>query len=128
MFLDTTIVVEVLRSRRESERFGRILEAIEDDPLFISMLQLAELSDWCLENSIDLSEWISRLKGIVGVVPLTEDICLEGSRIKRGMRERGLSKFSLLDGIILASARSIDQKLLTTDTDFRKAEDAVVIR
>ncbi len=127
MFLDTTIVVEVLRSRRESERFGRILEAIEDDPLFISMLQLAELSDWCLENSIDLSEWISRLKGIVGVIPLSEDICLEGSRIKRGMRERGASKFGLLDGIILASARSIDQKLLTTDSDFRGAEDAVVI-
>ena len=127
MFLDTTIVVEVLRSRRESERFGRILEAIEDDPLFISMLQLAELSDWCLENSIDLSEWISRLKGIVGVVPLSEDICLEGSRIKREMRERGASKFGLLAGIILASARSIDQKLLTTDSDFRGAEDAVVI-
>ncbi len=127
MFLDTTIVVEVLRSRRESERFGRILEAIEDDPLFISMLQLAELSDWCLENSIDLSEWISRLKGIVGVIPLSEDICLEGSRIKREMREHGMSKFSLLDGIILASARSIDQKLLTTDSDFRGAEDAVVI-
>ena len=127
MFLDTTIVVEVLRSGRDSKRFQRILEAIGDDPLFISMLQLAELSDWCLENSIDLSEWISRLKGIVGVIPLSEDICLEGSRIKRGMRERSASKFGLLDGIILASARSIDQKLLTTDSDFREAEDAVVI-
>jgi predicted nucleic acid-binding protein len=127
MFLDTTIVVEVLRSGRESRRFRRILEAIKDDPLFISMLQLAEFSDWCLENSIDPSDRISRLKGIVGVVPLTEDICLEGSRIKHGMREHGVSKFSLLDGIILASARSIDQKLLTTDSDFRKAEDAVVI-
>ncbi len=127
MFLDTTIVVEVLRSGRESRRFRRILEAIKDDPLFISMLQLAELSDWCLENSIDPSDRISRLKGIVGVVPLTEGICLEGSKIKRGMRERGVSKFSLLDGIILASARSIDQKLLTSDSDFRKAEDAVVI-
>lgn len=127
MFLDTTIVVEVLRSGRESKRFQRILEAIKDDPLFISMLQLAELSDWCLENSIDPSDRISRLKGIVGVVPLSEDICLEGSRIKHGMRERGASKFSLVDGITLASARSIDQKLLTTDSDFRGAEDAVVI-
>jgi predicted nucleic acid-binding protein len=43
------------------------------------------------------------------------------------MRSKGLKRFSLMDGIILASARSIDQKLLTADSDFRKAEDAVLI-
>ncbi|MBI5000534.1 MAG: PIN domain-containing protein [Euryarchaeota archaeon] len=43
------------------------------------------------------------------------------------MRGLGIAKFGLLDGLILASARSVGQKLLTTDTDFRKAEDVVLI-
>ena len=31
----------------------------------------------------------------------------------------GTSKFGLVDGIILASARSMDEDLLTKDNDFR---------
>ena len=43
------------------------------------------------------------------------------------MRKCGLSKFSLVAGIILASARSIDQKPLTTDSDFKKDDDALIL-
>jgi len=50
---------------------------------------------------------VSRLKEIVGVVPLSEKMCLEGSTIKREMRDLGVSGFSLLDGLVLASARPI---------------------
>lgn len=127
MFLDTTIIMEILRSKKRSKKFQEIFDLVKDEPLFISVIQLGEISDWCLDNEIDPLDRISRLKEVVGIVPLSERICLEGSEIKHWMRERGVSKFSLLDGIILVSARSIDQKLLTTDSDFRKAEDAIIL-
>ncbi|MFQ6128414.1 MAG: type II toxin-antitoxin system VapC family toxin [Thermoplasmata archaeon] len=127
MFLDTTIIMEILRSKKRSKKFQEIFDLVKDEPLFISVIQLGEISDWCLDNEIDPLDRISRLKEVVGIVPLSERICLEGSEIKRWMRERGVSKFSVLDGIILVSARSIDQKLLTTDSDFRKAEDAIIL-
>jgi predicted nucleic acid-binding protein len=52
------------------------------------------------------------------VTGITESICLEGSKIKQEQRKAGKNKFSLVDGFIIASAMSFEQKLLTTDLDF----------
>jgi predicted nucleic acid-binding protein len=62
------------------------------------------------------------------VIPLSEKLCFEGSRIKFNSRKKGITKFSLIDGIILASTRSINQKLITMDNDFRKTKDAIVLK
>ena len=127
MFLDTSIIIEIFRHRKTSKRFEDIYEHIENEPLFISIIQLVEISDWCYANKINPSTRIDQIKEIVNVVPLTESICLEGSKLKHEMREDKISKFSLFDGMILASARSIDQRLLTTDSDFRMAGEAIII-
>lgn len=100
---------------------------MENEQLFISLIQLGEISDWCLKNNIDPLQRISKLKDIVNITPLDEDICIEGSKIKFEMRKSGASNFSLIDGVVLASSRSILQKLLTTDSDFNKAGDAIII-
>ena len=127
MFLDTSIIIEIFRSKKRSKRFEKIFDIIKDEPLFISIIQLGEISDWCLKNNISAYERISSLKDIVNIIPLDEGICIEGSGIKNEMRKSGISNFGLLDGIILASARAIVQKLLTTDSDFKKADDAIII-
>jgi predicted nucleic acid-binding protein len=127
MFLDTSIIVEIFRDKKGEEPFERIFKLIKDEPLFVSVLQIGEISDWCLNNKANPSGRISKLKDIIGIIPLNEKLCIEGAEIKHDMRKQGLSKFSLMDGIILASARSINQKLLTTDSDFRKADDAIVL-
>jgi len=127
MFLDTTIIIEILEGRRASIKIDKILKHIKDEPLFISVIQLAELSDWCENNKIDAFKRITQIKEIVNVIPLNDRICMDGAEIKHEMRKCGIDKFSLIDGIILASARSINQKLLTTDTDYRKAKDTIFI-
>jgi predicted nucleic acid-binding protein len=127
MFLDTSIIIEIFRSKRDSDRFKEIYRYIENEPLFISVIQIGEISDWCLKNGIEPEERISKIKEICTLVPLNEDICLEASRIKYEMRSAGVDKFSLIDGIILSSARYMGEKLLTTDKDFRKAEDAIIL-
>jgi predicted nucleic acid-binding protein len=127
MFLDTSVIIEIFRNKKGQETFEKIYKHIKDEPLFIFMLQIGEISDWCLNNKINPSDRITKLKDIINIIPLNEKICLEGSEIKYEMRKSGKSKFSLMDGLILASARSINQKLLTTDSDFKKVEDAIVI-
>jgi predicted nucleic acid-binding protein len=127
MFLDTSIVVEIFRGGENTKTFQDIYEMVKEELLFISVIQIGEISDWCLKNGIDPTERVSQLKHIVNIIPLSEKICLEGSRIKYNNRRKGITSFSLIDGIILASARSVNQKLLTKDTDFEKANDAVVL-
>ena len=127
MFLDSSILIEIFRSKKTSKRFEHIFRIIKNEPLYISLIQLGEISDWCLKNNINPVERISSLKDIVNIIPLNEDICIEGSRIKFEMRKSGMSNFSLIDGMILASSRSILQQLLTTDSDFSQSEDAVII-
>lgn len=126
MFLDTSIINEIFRSGENTKSFQGIYELIKDEPLFISIVQIGEISDWCLKNDIDPEERIPKLKHILNIIPLSEKICLEGSKIKYDSCREGIH-FSLIDGFILASARSISQKLLTKDTDFRKADDAIVL-
>lgn len=127
MFLDTSIIIEIFRSGKKSETFEEIFELIKDEPIFISVIQIGEISDWCLKNNINPEKRISKLKQILNVVPLSEKICLEGSKIKHNIRKKGMKKFSLIDGIILSSARSINQKLLAMDKDFRKINDTIVL-
>ena len=127
MFLDTSIIVDIFRFEKGHRTFEEIYGFIKDEPLFISVFQFVEISDWCLGNKVDRADRVQKLKEIVNVIPLSEKICVGGAGIKHEMRRRKVSKFSLSDGIILASARSIGQRLLTSDSDFRKCDDAIVI-
>jgi len=127
MFLDTSIIIEIFRSQRKSQTFKDIFKLIKDEPLFISLIQLGEISDWCLKNSINPEKRISKLKQILNIVPLSEKLCVEGLKIKHTIRNKGMKKFSLIDGIILSSARSINQKLLTLENDFRMIHDTIIL-
>jgi predicted nucleic acid-binding protein len=127
MFLDTSIIIEIFRNDKNSKKFQDLYTYIKDEPLFVSIIQIGELADWCLKNNIDPEKRITKLKQILNVIPLNEKICYDAAQLKYSIRKKGVTKFGLLDGIVLASARSINQCLLTTDSDFRKLSDAIVI-
>jgi len=128
MFLDTSIIIEIFRNDKNSKKFQEIYTYIKDEPIFISIIQIGELSDWCLKNNIDAEKRITKLKQILNVIPLNEKICYDAARIKYTLCKKGIMKFGLLDGIVLASARSINQRMLTTDNDFRTISDTIVVR
>ena len=128
MFLDTSIIIEIFRNDKNSKKFQEIYTYIKDEPIFMSIIQIGELSDWCLKNHIDPEKRITKLKQILNVIPLNEKICYDATRIKYALCKKGIMKFGLLDGIVLASARSINQRMLTTDNDFRTISDTTVVR
>ena len=127
MFLDTSVIIELFKNKPESQRFQEIFDMIGSEQLYISMIQMGEISDWSIRNGYDVSELVNTLKKLVNILPLNEIICLKASQMKQEMHQKGVAKFCLLDSIVLASAQSINQKLLTTDTDFREAEGVIIV-
>ncbi len=127
MFLDTSAIVELFRNESGSPMFEKIFEIIGNEPLYISVVQLAEFSDWSIRNGHDVSDQVNILKMLVNILPMNEIICLKASQMKNEMRQKGIEKFGLLDAIILCSAMSINQKLLTIDTYFREAEGVIIV-
>lgn len=127
MFVDTSVIIEIFRNDKNSKKFQDLYTYLKDEPLFVSIIQIGELVDWCLKNNIDPEKRITKLKQILNVIPLNEKICYDAAQLKYSIRKKGVTKFGHLDGIVLASARSIKQRLLTTDSDFRKLSDAIVI-
>jgi predicted nucleic acid-binding protein len=125
MFLDTSILVEVLRG--SPEVVGRVEKIARREALMFSIVQLGELADWSRSNNFDPEGVVDRVKAMASVVGLTEEICLEGSRIKFQQRKAGRKGFSLIGGIIAASARTFEQDLLTKDQDFQGLEGVVLI-
>src|SRR5579875_3721318 len=98
------------------------------DPLnYVSVIQLAEVSDWCAKNGIPVINGIDSVKQIAQVVQLDEDICEISGALKLEKRRSGSSDFGLIDAIILASARSIGQRLLTLDSHFEGEDDCVIL-
>ena len=67
------------------------------------------------------------MKSLANIIPLDEDICLKGSRLKNERRRRGFRSFGLLDGLLLAAAMSIGERVLTFDRDFPEEEDCLLL-
>jgi predicted nucleic acid-binding protein len=125
MLLDTSAVVAILTSKKAADRVGK---EIGDSQLYVSHIQLAELADWATRSGAPAAERVDALEQMASVAPLTKEICLEAAAIKFAKRKRGLSGFGIVDGIVLATARSLDQNLITFDADFAGEEDCVVLR
>lgn len=125
MLLDTSAVVAILTSKKAADRIGK---EIGDSQLYVSHIQLAELADWATRSGAPAAERVDALEQMASVAPLTKEICLEAAAIKFAKRKKGFSGFGIVDGILLATARSLGQSLITFDADFAGEEDCVVLR
>ncbi len=127
MLLDTSLVVALLSTKKGTPLLKAISQELKDEPLHMSMVQIGELSDWCLRNGADPERLLAKLKRSVEFLPLSEAISLEGSLIKRRARRSGAGKFSLMDGLVLASGRSLKERVITLDKDLAGFDDVTVI-
>ena len=127
MFADTSVLIEMLTSKPTSEVFYEIYKHIEEENIFISAVQLGEISDWCFSNDEDRMKIIPEIKEIVEILELNEEIVMNASLIKYERRTKGFDKFGLIDGIVMASSRSINEVLLTFDNDFRNLDDVILL-
>jgi len=127
LLLDTSAIIEVLRHSRTSKEFRLIQKHIGAEELYMLVVQLAELSDWCIANEVPVRERIERVRSLANIIPLDEHICMEGSRLKNERRRRGFRSFGLLEGLLLAAARSVGERVLTFDRDFAEEKDCLLL-
>jgi predicted nucleic acid-binding protein len=125
MLLDTSALVALFTNNRAADR---IEKEAGNSEFYVSHIQLAELADWATRFGVPAAERLDAVEQIANVVPLTKEICLEAAVIKSAKRKEGVSNFGIVDGIILSTARSLGQSLLTFDADFEGEEDCVVLR
>ena len=125
MLLDTSTFVALFTSKRAADRIEKEIGSSE---LYVSHVQLAELADWATKSGVPAAERVEAVEQMASVVPLTKEICLAAATIKFARRKKGVSNFGIIDGIILATARSLGQSLITFDADFEGEEDCMVLR
>ena len=127
MLLDTSTVVEIFRNPAGSAVLEGITVRMEDEEAFISIIQVAEVADWAERNKAPAEARVDALKELARIVPIDQRICLDAAKIKRARRKEGFDSFGLIDGVILATARSIGQRVLTFDEDFKGEEDCILL-
>ncbi len=127
MLLDTSAIIEVLRHPKSSQEFRSIQKLVGAEEVYILITELAELSDWCILNNAPVRERVEQVKKLANVIPLDEEICLEGSMLKNQRRRKGFGNFGLMDGLVLAAARSVGERVLTFDEDFSGEEDCILV-
>jgi predicted nucleic acid-binding protein len=127
MLLDSSVIVEIFRSPSSSKHFKAVMKEIGDEEVFVSIVQLAEIADWAVRNQVPPKDRVTAIKDFARIVPLDEQICLDASTVKHRRREQSYIDFGLLDAIILATARSIGQRVLTFDKDFTGENDCTVL-
>ena len=124
MLLDTSALVAIFTSKKAADRIGK---GVGDSQLYVAHIQLAEIADWATRSGAPAAERVEAIEQMASVAPLTKEICLEAVAVKFAKRKKGLSSFGIIDGIVLATARSLGQSLLTFDTDFAGEEDCKVL-
>ena len=123
MFLDTSAVIELFLGTDEGKV---VLEAIRNDDAVISIITYAEVAMWCKREERDFEIWRENIEKIANVVNLTPRIACDAANITFEAKQKDKS-FGIIDGIILASARSVNQRLITKDKHFEGFSDVVIL-
>lgn len=119
--------MEIFRNPGKSPVVEEITAKVGDEEAYVSIIQLAEVADWATINKAPPDDRIDAVKGLARIVPLDERICLSAAEIKSRRRRAGYLSFGLIDGVVLGTARSIGQRVLTLDKDFEGEEDCILL-
>jgi len=117
--IDTSALIEYYDATNKGCELKSTIECAE---LAVSTLVLAELTLIYLKRNLNPQPYIQYILERGTIIPLHIEIAISGAVIKN----RNKKKFSLADGIILATARYKKATLITCDTDFINESDALV--
>jgi len=99
---------------------------IEENDIATSVVAIAELVDKCERTSRPYKDVVAFVKAKGAILPITEPIAVEAGLLKNQHKKKH-PKFSLVDGIHLATARSCGAILVTADSDFEDADKVMML-
>lgn len=122
--IDSYAWIELIRGSHLGIKTQRLIEATEE--CFTPAVVLAEVAHRCLRDGFDEGDVRGELAAMAeasATVPIDSELALAASRATQELRERAavarLRPPGLGDGLILATARQTDSRLLTGDPHFR---------
>jgi predicted nucleic acid-binding protein len=129
MFLDTTVLIELVRRTADDPVRRRIEEELRGHPLLACSIQLGEVADYHRRTSTPADVALGFIRRLVDIVPVDEATAILASELKgEARRHRAGKNFSLIDGVALAAARIRGQGLLTMARDFAMFDDVRRVR
>ncbi|HIJ97664.1 TPA: PIN domain-containing protein [archaeon] len=122
--IDTSAWIEFLSGTKRGKTAGQFIQSgLAATPVIV----IAELSDkYAREGWQAFEEAVNYVNYFTEVFPLTLGISAISGIVKKEMRVEE-KNFSLADGIILATARTMNAKVVTGAREFSNAKDAIMI-
>jgi len=125
LFIDTSIFVDILRSKQVESSKALFNSLIREDTGFTSTITVAELSVGAHRSTRpDAIKKTLKLLSLVEIVDLSKEIAVEGGRIYAELVKRG-EEIELNDCLIAATALAVGVRdIVTRDIDhFSRIEE-----
>ena len=122
--IDSFAWLEYFKGTTKGAQAKAIIE--KENEIMTSILAVAEIADKYEKESMSHEQVLSYVKGRAALLPITITIAVHAAQIKKHMRKQN-TKFGLADAIHLATAMEEKTILVTTDNDFKGAENVIII-
>ena len=87
----------------------------------MSVLSLAEVSDWCTRNGADPLKHLVQMKRIASVLTVNEEIAEKAGSSLKLLRSKAAG-IGMIDAIIYSQAATAGMKVLTGDPHFENLQ------
>ncbi len=121
--IDSSIWIEYLAG---SAKGIKIKNIVDEKSIATSILSIAELADKFEREEKDFSYVLTFIQSRAAIVPLNIALVLHAAKIKKKFRTKN-NKFGLIDALHLATAQQEKLIFVTADTDFRNAENVILV-
>ena len=121
--IDSSAWVEYLDGTPRGTRVQRL---IEEEAIATSIIGIAEIAYKYERENQRTDAWLKFIESRSSILPVTVPIAREAAALKKKIRVRK-QKFSLADGIHLATARLEGATLVTADTDFSEEQNVKLV-
>ena len=123
MLIDSWAWVEMFK---ESSKGIRIRKLIENFPLSVSALTLAEIADWCVRNSKDPASYLNAIKENASILIVDPETAEKAGRSLNSLRKLS-SGIGMVDAILYSQAVAVQMPFLTGDPHFKEFDNVLFI-
>ena len=109
-----------------TESGNSLLNIIETEPIATSIIAVAELADKFEREGISFAAHLKFIQSRAAIISLSVELALHAAKLKKEHRPQH-GKFSLADGVHLATAHQENAILVTTDRDFSGVKNTMLV-
>lgn len=124
MLLDTYAWIELFKGSAKGKKVEEIIKAEKE--VFTSIVSLAEITKWCLDNKRDVYQRLEIVKNYSEILDLDKKIVIIAGKINFEIRKT-VKDFGMIDSLIYSTAQIYTLKLLTGDEHFRNLDNVIML-